>query len=223
MMLDLATDGPDDCWNKIGVAGDGSCPELDKQIHCRNCPVFENAARFFFQRPPPADYLREWAGLLAQPVVAGSGDQAGLLVFRLGIEWLALAILNAVEVTSIRPVHRVPHRTNPVFGGLINLRGQLHPCVSLHGLLGIDPIDPTVNPPIAPRLILIRRDGDVWAFPADEVAGVQHVARQDLQNIPSTLSNPAGSYSRAVFGWGDRSVNVLDEPRLFLALRRLGS
>ncbi len=126
-------------------------------------------------------------------------------------------------MTSLRPVHRVPHRTNAVFSGLINLRGQLHPCVSLHGLLAIDAIDPTVNPPIAPRLILIRKDGDTWAFPADEVAGVQQVPRSDLQNVPSTLSNPAGSYSRAVFGWKLRSVNVLDEPRLFLALRRMGS
>ncbi len=96
-------------------------------------------------------------------------------MFRLGIEWLAIDILAAVEVTSLRPVHRVPHRTNAVFSGLINLRGQLHPCVSLHGLLAIDAIDPTVNPPIAPRLILIRKDGDTWAFPADEVAGVQQV------------------------------------------------
>ncbi len=222
-MLEVVDAGPDDCWNKIGVSGDGSCPELDKYVHCRNCPVFAAAARFFFHRPAPQDYLREWAGLLAQPVVAGSVDHAGMLVFRLGIEWLALDILSAVEVTSLRPVHRVPHRTNAVFSGLINLRGQLHPCISLHGLLGIDVIDPTTNPPIAPRLVLIRKDNETWAFPADEVAGFQQIPRTELNNVPSTLSNPAGSYSRAVFAWVHRSVNVIDEPRLFLALRRMGS
>ena len=222
-MLEVLDAGLDDCWNKIGVTGDQSCPELAKFVHCRNCPVFGSAARSFFHRAAPDGYLRDWANLLAQPVVAGSVDQSGMLVFRLGIEWLAVNILAAVEVTSIRPVHRIPHRTNAVFAGLINLRGQLHPCVSLHGLLQVDPIDPTVNPPIAPRLILIRKDNDSWAFPADEVAGVQHIARANLQHIPSTLSNPAGSYSRAVFGWGDRSVNVLDEPRVFAALRRMGA
>ena len=214
---------PNDCWNQIGVSGDRSCPELLKVVHCRNCPVFASAARYFFHRPAPVEYLRDWAKLLAQPAAAGSVDQVGLLVFRLGVEWLAVDILKAVEVTSIRPIHRVPHRTNAVFSGLINLRGQLHPCVSLHGLLGIDPIDPTVNPPIAPRLVLVRKDGETWAFPADEVSGVRQVARIDLRNIPSTLSNPAGSYSRAVFAWGHRSVNVLDEPRLFLSLRRMGA
>ena len=29
----------DDCWNRIGVLGDGSCPRLAEHIHCRNCPV----------------------------------------------------------------------------------------------------------------------------------------------------------------------------------------
>ena len=222
-MLEIIQKGPDDCWNKIGVSGDRSCPELAQHVHCRNCPVFGSAARYFFHRPAPEGYLEEWAGLLARPATHGSSDHSGLLVFRLGVEWLSIDILGALEVTSVRPIHRVPHRSNAVFTGLINLRGQLHPCVSLHGLLQIDPIDPDTNPPIAPRLILIRKDGETWAFPADEVVGVRQVERTDLLNVPSTLANPAGSYSRAVFAWKDRSVNVLDEPRLFLALRRMGT
>ena len=222
-MLEIVDDAPNDCWNKIGVNGDRSCPELLKFVHCRNCPVFGSAARFFFHRAAPEGYLEEWAGLLARPVTHGSVEQAGMLVFRLGIEWLAISLTVAVEVTSLRPVHRVPHRSNAVFAGLINLRGQLHPCVSLHGLLKVDPIDPTTNPEIAPRLILIHKDSETWAFAADEVAGVQQIAQPQMLPVPSTLANPAGSYSRAVFAWGHRSVNVLDEPRLFLTLRRMGA
>ena len=37
-----------------------------------------------------------------------------------------------------RPVHRIPHRSNDVLIGLVNLRGQLQLCVSLHGLLGVE-------------------------------------------------------------------------------------
>ena len=222
-MLEILEKSPDDCWNKIGVNGDRSCPELLKFTHCRNCPVFGSAARYFFHRAAPEGYLKEWAGLLAQPIVAGSVGHAAMLVFRLGVEWLGIGLNVAVEVTSLRPVHRVPHRTDAVLAGLINLRGQLHPCASLHGLLQIDAIDPTSNPPIAPRLILIRDRNETWAFPADEVAGVHQIPRAELQNVPSTLANPAGSFSRAVFSWGDRSVNVLDEPRLFQSLRRMGT
>ena len=222
-MLEIVSQEYDDCWNKIGVSGDRSCPKLDEFVHCRNCPVFAGAARSFFHRPAPVEYLREWSELLAQSAITGTVDQVGMLVFRLGMEWLAVKIMVTVEVTAVCPIHRVPHRTNAILAGLINLRGQLHPCVSMHGLLGIETSDPATNPPIAPRLVLIRKDGDTWAFHADEVAGVQQIPRSNLQSVPSTLANPAGSYSRAVFAWLQRSVNVLDEPRLFESLRRIGN
>ena len=57
--------GQDDCWNKIGISGDQSCPELKTFIHCRNCPVFAAAARTFFDRAAPEGYLAEWSRWLA--------------------------------------------------------------------------------------------------------------------------------------------------------------
>ena len=35
----------DDCWNRIGVRGDASCPKLDDYVHCRNCPVSRRQRR----------------------------------------------------------------------------------------------------------------------------------------------------------------------------------
>jgi len=213
----------DDCWNQIGVNGDQSCPELVPHVHCRNCPVFGSAARGFFDRPPPEGYLDDWAEFLARPAAGADADEVGLLVFRLGDEWLALGSRLVVEVTTVRPVHRVPHRTNDVLAGLVNLRGQIQLCVSLHGLLGVEPSAEADDAGAKARLIVMRRDGDTWAFAADEVAGVRRVPRGDLQKVPSTLANPAGSYSQAVFSWGDdRSVALLDDPRVFAALRSLG-
>ena len=213
-----------DCWNRIGVNGDGTCPELATYVHCRNCPVFATAARGFFDRPAPPGYLEDWAEFLARPVAVADADEVGLLVFRLGPEWLALGSRVVAEVTGIRPVHHVPHRSNAILAGIVNLRGQLQLCVSLHGLLGIEPdADPRASTSASSRLVVIRRDSDAWAFAADEVAGVRRVPRGKLQKVPSTLANPAGSYSQAVFAWGDeRSVALLDDPRVFGALRRLG-
>src|SRR5262249_26555605 len=148
--------GDGDCWQRIGVAGDRSCPELNTFIHCRNCPVFANAARSFFDRPAPEGYLAEWTrwladadglGPRAEPEATKEEDKGdtqsqregiSVLIFRLGEEWLALRTGAVVEVTTPRPVHRVPHRSNRVFTGLVNLQGQAQLCVSLHGLLGVD-------------------------------------------------------------------------------------
>ena len=213
-----------DCWNRIGVSGDRTCPALEEHVHCRNCPVFAEAARGFFDRRAPEGYLAEWSELLGRPAEAGSADDSALLVFRLGGEWLALALSVVAEVTALRPLHRVPHRTNRVFAGLVSLRGQLQLCVSLHGLLGVAPTDPAIDPSPNPRLVVIRKGTETWAFPAEEVSGVHRVARDRLQKVPSTLANPLGSFGRAVFAWDDgKSVDVLDEPRIFEAFRNMGS
>jgi Magnesium chelatase, subunit ChlI len=42
-----------DCWNQIGVFGDGTCPELAKVIHCRNCPVYAAGGRSLLLIGPP--------------------------------------------------------------------------------------------------------------------------------------------------------------------------
>ena len=139
-----------DCWNRIGTSGDRSCPELETHIHCRNCPVFASAARTFFDRPAPEGYLAEWTQWLAGSPEAGNGeagtgadlsdrDLVSVLIFRLGQEWLAFRTQTVAEVTLPRPVHRIPHRSNEIFIGLVNLRGQLQLCISLHGLLGVEP------------------------------------------------------------------------------------
>jgi chemotaxis-related protein WspD len=212
-----------DCWNRIGVGGDRTCPALEEHVHCRNCPVFAGAARAFFDRKAPEGYLAEWSEILGRPAEKGSADDSALLVFRLGGEWLALSLSVVAEVTQPRPVHRVPHRSGRVLAGLVALRGQLQLCVSLHGLLGVAPSDPAVDPSPNPRLVVIRKDSETWAFQAEEVAGVRRVARDRLQKVPSTLANPLGSFGRAVFiGDDGKSVDVLDESRVFESLRNPG-
>ena len=94
------------------------------------------------------------------------------------------------EVTEPRPVHRVPHRTNRVFSGLVSLRGQLHLCVSMHGLLEVDPPDPSEEPPASPRLVVIRQGPDRWTFPAEEVVGVQAVPMDRLEKRPLDARQP---------------------------------
>src|SRR5215468_4018052 len=125
-----------DCWNTIGVRGDRSCPELAKVVHCQNCPVFAAAGRRFLDAPSPPGYLEEWTERLATPVGEAVADLESVLTFHLGDEWLALPVRVLVEVTTPRPVHRVPYRAG-LLAGLVNIRGELHLCAHLARLLGI--------------------------------------------------------------------------------------
>src|SRR5215813_146310 len=99
-----------DCWNRIGVWGDRSCPELVPAVHCHNCPVFAAASRRFLDAAPPEGYLDEWTERLSTAAQDTATDLQSVLLFRLGEEWLALRIAVLLEVTIPRPVHRVPHR-----------------------------------------------------------------------------------------------------------------
>jgi chemotaxis-related protein WspD len=225
--------GSGDCWNTIGVSGDRSCPELNTHIHCRNCPIFAGAARSFFERRAPEGYLAEWSRWLAESTRCGLGgdakeangehlllqdEAASVFVFRLGEEWLALRTQTVAEVTLPRPVHRVPHRSNSVLMGIVNLEGQIQLCVSLHGLLGA-----TAAHSPAARLVVVRdaERAETWAFTADDVVGVRRVPRSQWRSVPSTLINPAVGFSEAVLSWEGRTVGLLDEKRVFTALRGL--
>ena len=126
-----------DCWNKIGVKGDRSCSELPKYVHCRNCPVFTAKGQRLFERDPPPGHLAEWTKRLAEPEVAIEQGTVSVLVFRIGEEWMAADIALLVEIGEMRPIHTIPHRTNEILSGLVNIRGELELCVSLGGLLGI--------------------------------------------------------------------------------------
>jgi chemotaxis-related protein WspD len=204
-----------DCWNRIGISGDRSCPELEVHIHCRNCPVFGSAAQGFFQRDAPEGYLAEWSSLLASPVERVANKDIALLIFRLRDEWLALRAQVVVEITTPRPVHRIPHRSNDTLVGMVNLRGRLQLQVSMHGLLGVGPgkTDGTR------RLIVISREGQTWVFEAEEVVGIHRFAQERLGSVPSTLANTATSFSQAVIDWKGKSVGLLDDVRVFESLR----
>jgi chemotaxis-related protein WspD len=213
------TPGRDDCWNRIGVFGDRSCPELPRVGHCHNCPVFAAAGRRFLDGPAPPGYLEEWAARLAEPEAAAAGELLGVLVFRIGSEWLALPVGVLVEVTAPRPIHRVPFRGG-LLAGLVNVRGELHLAVRMEQLLGIRAADDGIDTRAGlPRLLVVRRGGDAWVFPVDEVDGVQRFPAADLAGVPPTLGRASSRFTRGVFRHDGRAVGYLDEARLFEALR----
>lgn len=206
----------DHCWSRIGVWGDRSCPELAAVTHCHNCPVFATAGRRFLDAPSPADYLDEWTTRLADPAAADSTDELSVLVFRLGTEWLALPVAVLVEVTRAREPHRVPHRGG-LLAGVVNIRGELHLCTRLDRLLGMSGGTPA--PPARPRMVVIRHENESWVFAVDEVDQVYRIPGGSLAPPPPTLSRSAARITRGVFTSNDRAVGLLDDGRLFRALR----
>lgn len=204
------------CWHRIGVWGDRTCPELRTVTHCQNCPVFAGAGRRFLDAPPPPEYAAEWADQLAEPEAEAATDLLSAIVFRLGDEWLALPVSVLAEVTHERKPHRIPHRGG-LLAGLVNIRGELHLCVRLDLLLGVEPAAEVIAS--RPRLIALRRESEIWVFPAEEVDQVRRIPVSELLPAPPTLSRSSSRLTRGVFTRDGRAIGLLDEDRLFTILR----
>lgn len=205
------------CWQRIGIWGDRSCPELEKVTHCHNCPVFAAAGRRFLDAPSPPDYLDEWTRRLGTAEEDNADDEMSVLVFRISEEWLALPVGVLMEVTPVRNPHRIPHRGG-LLAGMVNIRGELHLSLRLDLLLGLTRVDENLGNE-KPRLIVIRRNSEGWVFAADEVDQVHRLPSHNLVPAAPTLSRAAAKMNKGVFELQGRSVGLLDDARLFHAIR----
>lgn len=210
-----------DCWDKIGVTGDGSCIELEKHIHCRNCPVYSNAAAQLLNRSLPSDYRREWMEHFASHKKIYTHGKASVVIFRTGSEWLSLPTQVFQEIAENRPIHSLPHRRLGIALGLVNVRGELLVCVSLERLFGLESTTSHFKKSrtVYERLVVAGWNGQRYVFPVGEVEGIHHLRQEDLKEPPALFAQSPG-HTRGVFSWNNHTVGVLETESLFAALNR---
>lgn len=210
-----------DCWNRIGVRGDVSCPELQQYVHCHNCPVHAAAALALLDREPPAGTNAGWTAHFAEPPVAPVGGAVPLFVFRIGRDWFAIPTGLVVEVAPERAIHSVPHRRGGAVLGVVNVHGALVVCLSLGAVLGLDasPSGLTERQFERARMLILRQGDLRAACPVDEVSGIQRVAPASLVETPAALAGARACITQ-VWTRRDDTVGVLDETLLVQAIRR---
>ncbi|MEH2194117.1 MAG: chemotaxis protein CheW [Nostoc sp.] len=225
------------CWNFIGIEGDRSCPQLATYTHCRNCPVYSTAGRYLLERRIPEDYRHQWTQLLAESRTDGNSlvpspalptTQITVVIFRLQREWLALSAQIFKEMASPGVIHTLPHRSNQILRGLVNIRGELLLCISLSHLLNLEVADTavqTVSPLVYSRLVVLEKSGNTWVFAVDELYGIHRFHRDELQDAPKSLTQGTQAYTKGLFHWEpgvsrSHSVSYLDDELLFTTLAR---
>ncbi|HZR19523.1 MAG TPA: chemotaxis protein CheW [Verrucomicrobiae bacterium] len=209
------------CWSQIGVYGDGSCPELRKFVHCRNCPVYSAAGVQLIDRPLPPNYRREWAQHFAEERRITEAGSVSVILFRIRHRWLALPTHSFQEVAEKRPIHSLPARRTPILLGLANVRGELIMCISVSHLLQLDPVPaPEELRQNYHRLLVLQWETSRLAFPVDEVHGPQRFHPQELQNPPVALTSPAVRFEQALIKWQERTAALLDPRSVFSTLHQ---
>jgi len=207
----------DDCWNRIGIHGDKSCPLLIEHIHCRNCAVYSAAATRLLDRYALQTEDREQgSGTLQSEVKTRS-----LLMFRLGEEWLGLATRSLVEVAPLQAIHSLPHQRSRALLGVANVRGALVACLSLVELLGLDAAGNVVSGArVMPRMLIIAAHGGPVVVPVDEVDGIHAIDERILDAASQSGTQASARYTRGVLQFKGRSLRWLDEEQLLSAVTR---
>ncbi|MBD2292696.1 chemotaxis protein CheW [Anabaena sphaerica FACHB-251] len=233
------------CWNVIGIAGDAfgkpsyrTCPELSHFIHCRNCPVYSSAGRNLLDRSIPENYQNEWTQFFSKTKVEGKNKLVNfqpesetltttqtltVAIFRLQKEWLALSAQVLKETISPTLIHTIPHRSNEILKGLVNIRGELQLCISLSNLLHLETVQTlpeALSPIVYSRMIVIEKGGNTWVFPVDEFYGLYRFHDDELRDPPNSATSAINTYTKGFFHWESRSLSYIDDELLFMSLRR---
>lgn len=227
------------------LGGDRSCAELKERTHCRECPVLVVAAHQLLSRldvdattaitpssagatraPTSAGAMRAptSAGVLKSPTAAGiaapgreyeAPQTFSVITFDVGGTSLALEAKRIVEVSTTRPIRRVPHRTSAAFLGLVNVQGKLEPCFSLSVVLGLPPDREAGES----RLIVVGDDSRRCAFHALRVT-LRDADLRLVADPPATVSAALDTHVRGIVRLSDRPWSLLDVDRLLLSLER---
>lgn len=204
-----------DCWNKIGVRGDKSCPELQHHSHCHNCPAYSAAAATLLDRDLLGPAVAVATSKFTEAGPAGEGETESSIIFRIGTEWFALSTLVLDQIVGMRAIHSLPHRRNPVLLGLANVRGELVVCVSIARLLISE-----AGPLREGRLVVVRHARGRLAFPVDEVQHAHRYRANDLKPVPATVAKSESVFTKGLLSWQDKTVGCLDERLVLEALDR---
>lgn len=206
------------CWNTIGVWGSQAprCEKLDEVVHCRNCPVYYEAGREVFEKRIPEGYIEQWTRVLSGDVEPVSKTSQSIISFRLHKEWFSLSTRNFIEVSQIKSIHKIPHQTNGLILGVVNVGGAVRLCFSLSNLLGVsnDEFEQVIPRGVYKRYLVVQISDTDYVFPVDEVGGVYRYDPEDLKQVPVTIEAEKADLLLGVLDIEGNKVACIDTEKL---------
>lgn len=212
MNNDVTTAQVNDCWNKIGTWGKEMprCERLIDVGHCSKCDVYQHAGRIALHRPAPQGYLEEWRDFLAAKPASSSANGRFFVFFELNVQLYALPTSALEQVADVAPIRTLPHNRRPALLGVVNVRGDVLPCIDFAALLK-PPVAAATRSAVAyRRLLVMKPSGARWVLPVAQIVGLQRVEpgqiTQDVFGEDTLLQGTAA--------WGERNVHVVNLERL---------
>lgn len=126
---------------------------------------------------------------------------------RVGTERLALPIGDIHEIIRVQPLTTVPN-SKPYLIGVINLRGQVAPIVSLRKRFGLPEEPPTPST----RIVVVAYQDSMIGLTVDQV--YQVASFDDIQPPPERAGGADSGFIEAIGNSGTELVGILRLDRL---------
>ena len=131
----------------------------------------------------------------------GIATSSEFVTFRLLDQWLGIPVDLVQEVLTAQRIARVPLAPAAV-AGFLNLRGQIVTALDLRTVLGLPPRAPDADV----MNVVVRQDGELFAFMVDDVGDVVTVEDERIDTTPPTLDP---RWRRACHGIVRRETDLL--------------
>ena len=135
-----------------------------------------------------------------------SSEAVQYIVVRIGNEQYGIAIQYIDNIVRNQKITRVP-KAQPYFKGVINLRGEIIPVMSIRLRLGLEDDEFTDKT----RIIIIKIDSSTIGVVVDQVKEVVTLVQDNIEKVTRTASDDA--FSNYISGIGksnDELISLLD-------------
>lgn len=134
-----------------------------------------------------------------------SNDKRQYIILRFDNEQYGIDITYIDNIVRLQSITRVPH-TQPYFLGIINLRGEIIPVMSMRKKIELPDKDNTN----ATRILIIKFESNAKiGILVDEVREVVDLAEQDIEKLTSD-SNDVKSYLIGIGKHNDSLISLIN-------------
>lgn len=128
------------------------------------------------------------------------------IVVNLGDEFFGIDIMNIDNIVRMQRITRVP-KSLDYFKGVINLRGEVVPVMSLRKKMGLED-DIITN---ASRIIIVKIEGQYSVgILVDSVKEVISLAESSIENIVRGVANDRQMYIKGIGKFNDELISLLN-------------
>lgn len=132
-------------------------------------------------------------------------DTKQYIILRFDSEQYGIDINYIDNIVRLQPITRVPH-TQPFFLGIINLRGEIIPVMSMRRKFDLPDKENTNTT----RILIVKVEGNAKiGILVDEVREVVTLTEEDTEKI-SAESNDLRGYITAVGKYNDTLISILN-------------